>query len=337
MPNYPISRFPDFQIPLSWQPACTLRSVRRNAAVLAAAVWIATSCHPAIRSTQASPPTPGELAELWRAPERNRDLFWGGGGERLAPDASAIYKVIDVKQGGFSMGFTVYGPDDRRWSVKLPPEASTEVVASRLLWGVGYHQPPIYYVGRWNADGSRDSNPQLPGRFREAKPDFHGLNADGIWSYYHNPFVGSRELNGLLVLQVMLCNSDLKDEQNALYKLKQPVEGAARWYVARDLGQSFGRTGVFEPPRGDVQVFEETPFIKGMAGRFVRFEWRGRHGVLIDHMAADDVQWICVKLQALTDRQWQDAFRAGGYPPSIADRFIRRFKQKIDEGLAVGR
>jgi hypothetical protein len=313
------------------------RRMRRNVVVLAAAVWFATSCHPAIRSTQASPPTPNQLAELWNAPEPGRDLFWGVGGQRLAPDLSATYKVIETKHGGFSPGMTVVGPGDRRWSVKLPPEAPTEVVASRLLWAVGYHQPPIYYVGSWNAEGASSPNPQMPGRFRESKPDLHGLNAEGIWSYYRNPFVGSRELNGLLVLQVMLCNSDLKDEQNALYKLKEPFEGASRWYVARDLGLAFGRTGVFYPPRGDVKVFEETPFIKGMAGRFVRFEWRGRHGVLIDHMTVEDVRWICEKLQALTDQQWQDAFRAGGYAPEIANRFIRRFKQKIDEGLALGR
>jgi hypothetical protein len=317
-----------------------LRQMRRkNVLVLAAAVWIATSCHPAIRSTQASPPTAAQLAELWYAPEPNRDLFWGVGGPKLAPDASMIYKVLDVKAPGitFSTGMTVRGPDDRRWSVKFPPEASTEVVASRLLWAVGYHQPPIYYVGRWNADGAPTSNPQLPARFRESKPHLHGLDADGNWSYYHNPFVGSRELDGLLVLQVMLCNSDLKDQQNFVYTLKRAFEGASRWYVARDLGLSFGRTGVIDPPRGDVQVFEQTPFIKGMAGRFVRFEWRGRHGVLIDRMTPDDVRWICEKLKALTDQQWQDAFRAGGYPTSIAERFIRRFKQKIDEGLAVGR
>lgn len=219
----------------------------------------------------------------------------------------------------------------------MPPEATTEVVASRLLWGVGYHQPPIYYVGKWNADGAPEKNPQLPARFRESKPDLHGLDAHGVWSYYSNPFVGTKEMNGLLVLQVMLGNSDLKDEQNALYTLKEPFEGASRWYVARDLGQSFGRTGVLDAPRGDVKVFEQTPFIKGVAGGFVRFDYRGRHGKLVDHMTPDDVRWICERLQKLTDRQWDDAFRAGGYNPQIAARFIKRFKQKIAEGMAVGR
>ena len=308
--------------------------------LLAATIVLAAllpACHASVRSTQPTPPTPQQLAELWIEPPPGRNLFWGVGGERLAPDPAATYKVLEVKRGGFSMGLTVEGPGKRKWSAKMPPEAPTEVVASRLLWGLGYHQPPVYYVGKWNAEDAPDPNPQLPARFRESKPDLHGLDADDVWSYYRNPFVGTRELNGLLVLQVMLGNSDLKDEQNALYTLKQPFEGAARWYVARDLGQSFGRTGVIDAPRGDAKVFEQTPFIKGMAGQYVRFEYRGRHGVLVDHMTAADVRWICERLQRLSDAQWDDAFRAGGYAPETAGRFIRRFKQKIDEGLALGR
>jgi hypothetical protein len=309
----------------------------REAGLLLATVCIATACHVSIASTLTAPPTPDQIAELWSEPEPGRDLFWGVGGERLAPAPAVTYKVLSVKRGGFSMGMNVEGPDTRKWSAKLPPEASTEVVASRLLWAVGFHQPPIYYLGRWNAEGSPDSNPQLPARFRESKPAFHGLDAKDIWSYYRNPFVGTRELNGLLVLQVMLGNSDLKDEQNALYKLKEPLEGASRWYVARDLGQSFGRTGVLDAPRGDPKVFEETPFIKGMVGQYVRFDYRGRHGVLVDHMTVADVRWICERLQRISDQQWQDAFRSGGYAPAVANRFIKRFKQKIDEGLALGK
>jgi hypothetical protein len=312
------------------------RPVQKLAAVLAIGTALA-GCHASIRSTLTTPPTREQIAELWIEPAGERDLFWGVGGPALAPDPSLTYKVLDVKRGGFSIGLTVEGPDKRKWSAKMPPEAPTEVVASRLLWALGYHQPPIYYVGKWNAEGAPDPNPQLPARFRESKPKLHGLDADTIWSYYHNPFVGTRELNGLLVLQVMLGNSDLKDEQNALYTLKEPFEGATRWYVARDLGQSFGRTGVLDAPRGDIKVFEETPFIKGVAGGFVRFDYRGRHGQLIDHMTPDDVRWICEKLQHLTDKQWDDAFRAGGYAPPIAARFVKRFKQKIEEGMAVGR
>jgi hypothetical protein len=279
--------------------------------------------------------TPARMAELWHLPDANRDLFWGVGGKKLAPDPDARYKVLDVKDIGFSRGLTVEDAAGRKWSAKFPPEAPTEVVASRILWGVGYHQPPIYYVGKWNAEGAPAANPQLPARFRESKPDFHGLDAKGDWSYYKNPFVDTREMHGLLVLQVMLGNSDLKDEQNALYELDEAVEGARKWYVARDLGQTFGRTGVIDAPRGNIEVFEQTPFIKGVAGGKVRFDYRGRHGVLVSNMTPADVRWICERLQTLTDEQWQDAFRAGGYAPQIANRFIRRMQQKIKEGLAM--
>ncbi len=306
--------------------------------VAAATIISCLSCRTTMRSTLPGPPTAAQLAELWFQPEPDRDLFRGVGGERLAPDPSAPYQVIAVKQGGFSRGLTVKDPAGREWSAKFPPEAAPEVVSSRVLWGAGFHQPPIYYVGEWNATGSPYKNPQQPARFRDRKPDFHGLDYKGPWSYYENPLVGTRELNGLLVLQVMLGNSDLKAEQNAIYELKEPVEGAARWYVAVDVGESWGRTGKLNPPRGDIQAFEETPFIKGLDDKgHVRFDYRGLHGDLVDHMTPEDVRWICERLQQLTDKQWSDAFRAAGYAPSLADRFIRRFKQKIQEGLALSR
>ena len=303
--------------------------------ILVATVGLVGACHPAIKSTSVQPPTATQLAELWVAPDTERDLYWGVGGKRLAPDPSVRYTVIEIKRGGFSRGYTVLDPKKREWSAKFPPEASTEVVASRIHWGIGYHQPPIYYVPEWEAEKATTDNPQLPARFREKNPDLHGLDTNGVWSYYQNPFVGTRELNGLLTLQVMLGNSDLKDENTAIYTLKERFEGATRWYVARDLGHTFGRTGVFDAPRGDAEVFEQTAFIKGVSNGKVRFEYRGRHRALFENITPEDVRWICGRLAKLTDRQWQDAFRAAGYNPQAAGRFISRMKQKIAEGLAL--
>jgi hypothetical protein len=312
------------------------------------AVWIVVAavglaaCQ-SLQPTLAKPPqntaqagaARADLAELWVDPGRGRDLFWGVGGKRLAPDPAARYTVIEIKRGGYSRGYTVTDPKQREWSAKFPPEASTEVAASRILWGVGYHQPPIYYLDEWHADKATSPNPQLPARFREKDPDLHGLTTDGSWSYYRNPFAGTPQMNGLLVLHVMLGNSDLKDEQNALYTLKEPLEGAATWYVARDLGQTFGRTGVLEAPRGDPDVFDQTPFIKAVANGRVQFDYRGRHKALFQEITPADVRWICERLDRLTDAQWQDAFRAGGVPGVTAERFIRRMKQKIAEGRAL--
>jgi hypothetical protein len=302
------------------------------------AVGIATiaACAPPIQSTIAGPPSPQQLAELWIEPEPNRDLFNGVGGARLAPKPDALYRVIEIKKSGFSDGYTVLDPEQRQWSAKFTPEARTEVVASRILWGLGYHQPPVYLLEKWMADEKADRpNPQTPARFREETPDFHGLKEAGPWSYHQNPFVGSMPLMGLLVFHVMLGNSDLKEDNNMLYTLDTEAEGASRWFVARDLGHTFGRTGVLNAPRDDVEVFDETPFILGVKDGRVRFDYRGRHRELFERITPDHVRWISERMSRLTDAQWEAAFRAGGYAKPIYERYLSRLKEKIAEGLAL--
>ena len=162
-------------------------------------------------------PTPSELAELWVEPGTARDLFNGVGGPALAPDPREIYKVIEIKATGYSDGYTVVDGHGRQWSAKFPPEAHSEIVSSRLLWGIGYHQPPIYYLEGWRALGAPAPNPQRGARFREKAPNFHGLVSEDDWSYYENPFANTVQMHALLAFQAMLGNSDLKDRQNALY------------------------------------------------------------------------------------------------------------------------
>jgi hypothetical protein len=48
-----------------------------------------------------------------------------------------------------------------------------------------------------------------------------------------------------------------------------------------------------------------------------------------------DVRWICGLLARISDKQWTDAFRAGGYGAAESERFIRRLKQEVAQGLAV--
>jgi hypothetical protein len=40
-------------------------------------------------------------------------------------------------------------------------------------------------------------------------------------------------------------------------------------------------------------------------------------------------------MQRLTDAQWHDAFRAANYADADAERYIRKLKEKIADGLAL--
>jgi hypothetical protein len=44
---------------------------------------------------------------------------------------------------------------------------------------------------------------------------------------------------------------------------------------------------------------------------------------------------VCSRLADLTTDQWRDAFRAVGHDAETAERYIRRLRQKISDGLAA--
>jgi hypothetical protein len=274
------------------------------------------------------------MAELWLAPTSARNLFDGPGGAAARPAADAQYKLLETDTGGFSITYKVLDRAGREWNVKIGPEAQTEVVASRILWALGYHQVPSYFVERWVAVDD-DGRGQLRGgaRFR---PKDDRLDSEGTWAWRDNPFVGTQPFNGLIALMMLLNSSDLKDDNNELYTVTGAArEGARRWFVVKDLGASLGETGRMEPRRGYIEGFEKEPFITGVDEGIVQFGFRGRHQDLLQNIRVDDVKWICGRVMGISDRQWQDAFRAGGFTRDVAARFIARIKQKAAEGLAL--
>jgi hypothetical protein len=276
------------------------------------------------------------MAELWIEPGASpRNLYDGPHGVDVKdrPVTDGRYDVISKDITGFSTTYKVRDAAKREWNVKIGPEAQTEVVAARIVWAVGYHEVPSYFVERWIAVQAA-KGAQLGGaRFR---PHDMGVKSRGTWSWRNNPFVGTTPYNGLLALMMVLNSSDLKDENNTLYDVEgRPREGAARWYVVKDLGASLGETGRMDPRRGYIDGFEKEPFISGVKAGKILFGFRGRHQELLDEVGVEDVKWICERLQKLTDRQLHDAFRAGNYSDEIAARYVARIRQKIKEGLAL--
>jgi hypothetical protein len=185
-----------------------------------------------------------ELAQLWRAPHdlEQRDLFFGPGGAGHAPDPADRYEMIEVNASGVNPGYDVRDSRGQRWSVKLGVESRTEVVVSRILWAVGYHQPVIYHMPRWTF--VRDGKDTLLSRARfRLEPPLQ--DKKGEWSWRDNAFVGTRQLAGLYVLMVLFNNWDLKTAQNAVYRVTHDSSNVETWFMVRDLGASLGRSAWF--------------------------------------------------------------------------------------------
>jgi hypothetical protein len=291
-------------------------------------------------------PTEADVARLWQAPAdvEQRDLFYGSGGEALVPDAEKPFTLVAVDRKGYSDGYDVRDVEGLEWSVKLGPEAQTEVVMSRILWALGYHQPPTYYVPRWTLTGAQ-AGPQEAGRFRPKLPD---ATVVGEWSWYENDFLNTQAFKGLVVANVLLNNWDWKTSNNKIYEVTAPNGGGVqRLAIVQDLGASLGKTGYpvllsWLPMRGlgqgsrnNLEDFESQGFIKSVDGTKVDFHDRGIHKSLVDTLTVADVVWTCRLLTRLSDEQWHDAFRAAGYDDDHTRRYVAKIKTKIAQGLMV--
>ena len=297
--------------------------------------FCATVVRPTLHPQDAPP------AILWTEPTdlERRDLLNGPWGADRAPDPGVRYRLVQHKHSGVNPGMTVRDPLGREWSVKqagaeIPDEGPVEVVLSRVLSAVGYLQPPVYYLPSFSLEDDWGTRVEPGGRFRLKEKT---LKDRGDWSWQQNPFVGTTPYDGLLVILMMFNSTDIKNGNNTLYEYR-PAERRQLWYVVRDLGGSLGTTGRFAPLKNDADAFELHPFITGVRDGFIQFHYRGWHQELVrDRISPEDVAWACHLLGRLSDRQWQDAFRAGGYDPDVAGRFIRVLRGKLAMGRRLDR
>jgi hypothetical protein len=309
------------------------RSSTVAAMVSLALASVAMTCNPPVRSTLPRPPTPEEMRQFWVEPRDlpRRDLFWGVGGRKQAPPTGQPFKFKSKDVTGFSPGYDVIGPDGLEWSVKLGPEAQTEVVASRLYWAVGYHQPPTYFLPEWKLDGG-DQESQPSARFRAELPQWKVV---GDWSLHENSFVGTQPYRGLLVMHLLTNSWDIKTAQNKIYESKAEEDRPRRKYVVRDLGATFGKPRWPDGTRNNPEDYENHPFITRVRGNRVEFAYGGRHGELFKQLRTTDVCWTCRLVSRLTPEQKRDAFRAAAYDDETARRFIARLDAKVAEGLKL--
>jgi hypothetical protein len=275
-------------------------------------------------------PLPRGAPVLWREIDPARlDLSAGPGGREMRPATSRL-RLIREEKGGWSKKFRVRDARGREWVAKIGKEAQSETAAVRLVWAAGYITEINYLVPRVTIPGH--------GLFEnvrfEARPA--GVKRLDEWSWEQNPFKGTRELDGLKVLMVMLNNWDLKDENNVIIYAPNARAGAELRYVVSDLGATLGKEGSgflwrITRSRNDPEDFADTKFIDKVEGGYVDFHYTGKNKSMVEKVRVENARWIGERLSRLTDGQLAAIFRSANYTPQEVRLLTRAIRARINE------
>ena len=292
----------------------------------------------------------GTTSALWRdrGDAAALDLLNGPGGKERQPGTH--FRFIKESMGGSSPKFEVVDENGVKWKVKLGHEAKSDVAGTRLVWAAGYFSDEDYYrpeirVPRMKPLSRGQEYVSDDGLVRGARLERQeGAKASKNWSWYENPYVGTREFNGLRVMMALINNWDLKENNNDNYDQGGP-EGR---YVTSDLGASFGRTGnSFTRTRGVMKDYEKTKFIKKVTPESVDFVMNSRPFFLfifnfpyygsrtrMENIAKNipiaDARWLGNRLGQLSPEQIGDYFRGAGYSPAEVEGYTRVVLQRIE-------
>jgi hypothetical protein len=280
-------------------------------------------------------PTPRLPAVIWHQTidVNQLNLFYGVGGKEDAPSPDAKYKFKKEDMNGTSPKFDVEDDQGVKWRVKLGQEPRAETAATRLLFAAGYFVDEDYYIDELHVEGL----PPLKRGQSFVTPDgvVHGARLErrmkevkklGTWDWFKNPFVGTKEFNGLRIMMAVVNNWDLKTINNSIYELNDEAE-----YVISDVGATFGKTGnPIHRSKSVLKDYEDSKFIDKVTTDFVDFVMHSRPPLIAainipnyekrthmqdvtKHIPRADAKWLGQRLSQLTEQQIRDCFRAGGY------------------------
>ena len=265
-------------------------------------------------------------AVLWEHPAdiTTRDVYHGPGGKALVPDLKSA-ALLGRQPGGNNLKYRLRDRHGNEWVAKIADEAQPETAAVRLLWAVGYKTEINYLMPDLQLGTERPfSNVRL-----EARPK--GVKRGERWMWADNPFVGTKELDGLKIMMAMLNNWDLKDENNVIL-----IVDGRNHYVVSDLGASFGKLANAPQSRsgrsvGDSEDYAKSVFIKGTQDGVIDFAYTGMADHLLKGVKVEHGRWLADLLLQLSDKQILDAFRAANYSDEKAAVFANAFKARIAE------
>jgi len=141
-------------------------------------------------------------------------------------------------------------------------------------------------------------------------------------------------------MMAMINNWDIKADNTAVL-----TAGNHRHFIISDLGSSFGKLPIssgFLVNRIGRSVdrpdqFAGSKFINGVdEDGFVDLAYNSKHSGVMDDITVEDARWLARLLGQLSDRQFNDAFRAANYSASERRTLVNTLRGRIRQLQMVG-
>ena len=314
-----------------------------------------------LRVRQAGPrPLHASAHRIWHDPGQVTalDAIYGPGPAGSGPHPP--FRFIEEHSAGSQPTVSVRDARGRVWRVKWGQEVRCETFAVRFASSCGYFAEETHFIAAGTITGAttlqraRDCIDERDGAFHDARfelddPAVTKMFEEHSWAWDDNPFVGTRELNGLKLVVMMLSNWDTKDRRDvargsntAIFEHRLADGRREARYLLTDWGGSMGRWGGNAATRGrwDADGFaEQTPgFVTGVANGCVTFGYAGQRtadvatGIPLEH-----VRWFSRFLEPLTDDYLSRALRVSGASAEETPRFVAALRDRIGQLAAVAR
>ena len=328
---------------------------------LVIAILLSTFASVPAFAQKSEPSKPAGIPVLWRNPDdiSRRNLTFGPGSAELAPVAP--FTFVKEELTGESPKFNVTDARGETWVVKVGPEAQAEIVAGRLVWSVGYFADEAYYLERAEiknlpklSRGQEFIENRSVVRGARFEPKRKDITRGENWDWEVNPFVQTRELDGLKVLMVLLANYDTSIRNNRILSAKNSGGELEARYVATDVGATLGKVGGLGGKRSknSLEDFRSSKFVLGVENGMVKFDYdttpkkmgvfasifkpsyrssQERKERVMKNISVENARWIGSLLASLSDEQLRDAFRAAGYDKQTMDGFVAVIRDRINQ------
>lgn len=286
--------------------------------------------------------------------EQANDLRYGPGGAALVP--APPFDFVEELTTGSHPGIAVRDAKQRLWRVKWGYEAKPESFCVRFAAACGYFAEVTHYVASGHINGVTTltrarSSVADEGSFTDARFELEDRSVrmlfdEHSWAWHDNPFVGTRQLDGLKIVVMLLSNWDSKDRRDvsrgsntAIFEYPVSRFASEARYLITDWGGAMGKWGttIVSRDRWDAEGFEAQTagFVTAVHDGVVDFGYQGQRSEIGRGIPVEHVRWFYRRAaRRITEPALRTGLLASGATEEEAGRFARALMTRIE---ALGR